>query len=106
MNRRIGLGLIAFTLIESSYCLTVRADFESGIAAYELGDFKAAAREFDILVNEGEVRAGYPLGKMHVEGQGVDQNYEKAFELMRWGALQGEPPPRTVLAICMNTGWV
>ena len=58
---------------------------------YENIDFKKAAYWYTLAAKQGHVMALYNLGQLYRTGEGVEQNFVKATELMRTAAEQGEP---------------
>lgn len=53
----------------------------------------------------GDPRAKYYLGCMYADGQGVEQNHEKANQLFRDGAEQGDKLAQFGLAVSYEKGW-
>jgi TPR repeat protein len=66
MTRPYATALICIVL-----GLPAHADFQSGMAAYERGDFAAALREWRPLADEGSVEAQFNLGLLYYHGKGV-----------------------------------
>lgn len=58
-----------------------RADFQTGLSAYEKGDYGVALKIWQPLAKLGDVQAQNKLGIMHDLGLGVPLNNEKA---MKW----------------------
>ncbi len=65
------------------------ADFESGLEAYTVGSFEAAAREWAPLAENGDAAAQYHLGLLYEEGQGVEKSYDLARFWYLRSATQG-----------------
>ena len=74
MIRRLSILLLALAP------LTAHADFKSGLAAYELGDYATALREWTPLAEEGMAAAQYNIGLIHHHGRGVEANPALALE--------------------------
>jgi uncharacterized protein len=74
------------------------ADLNLGTAAYQRGDFNAALAEFKPLANKGDPVAQYHLCGMHVQGNGVAQDFAKAVHWCGKAAEAGIPEAQTVLA--------
>ena len=64
-------------------------DFDTGLEAYERGDYAAAQREWLPLAEQGNAEAQTYLGVMHRDGQGVAQDYAEALRWYRMAADQG-----------------
>ena len=58
------------------------AGLDAGIAAFERGDFAAAAREFLPLADEGNRQAQWHLSSLYHYGKGVPKDRAKAKRLM------------------------
>jgi len=57
-----------------------------------------------IKANQGEAQAQYMLGLMYKDGQGVDQNYVKAVELLSKAANQGYAAAQSNLGVMYANG--
>lgn len=66
------------------------ADFESGCAAFERGDFAAAREEWAPLAEQGHPQAQFRLGCLYTFGQGVPEDHVLALRLYRMAAAQGD----------------
>lgn len=84
MMARVTFGLV---LLLASPAL---ADFDSGCAAFERGDFAAARKEWAPLAEQGDPQAQFRLGCLYTFGQGVPQDYALALRLYRLAAEQGD----------------
>ena len=65
------------------------ADYEDGVEAAFSGDYDTAFKEFTIAAEEGLSLAQYNLGILYFTGQGVEQNFNEAFEWTKRAAEQG-----------------
>ena len=65
------------------------ADFASGVAAYEKGDFATAAKDWQEEATAGNAEAQFNLGRLYVDGKGVAQNFAEAAVWFRRAADQG-----------------
>ncbi len=65
------------------------AGLDEGVAAYALGDYATALREFRPLAEQGYAIAQNNLGVMYGKGQGVPQDYAAAVRWYRKAAEQG-----------------
>ena len=66
------------------------ADYNKGIAAYEMGDYATALRECRPLAEQGLAVAQSNLGIMYFEGKGVLQDDKTALRWYRLAAKQGD----------------
>ena len=66
------------------------ADLDTGLAAYERGDYATALRELKPLAENGVPRAQFYLGVMYAKGQGVPQDYTEAVRWYRLAADHGD----------------
>lgn len=67
----------------------LRADFETGLKAYQSGDYAGAIREWQPLAEKGDANAQYNMGLLYALGQGMPRDYGKAAEWYRKAAGQG-----------------
>ena len=89
MRRDIWTGaLLAAALTILS--VPVLADFASGRAAYERGNFHAAREEWEALAKAGDAAAQAALGGLYINGEGVPIDYGEAVHWTRRAAEQGE----------------
>jgi S1-C subfamily serine protease len=70
--------LVLFALIAVAWPMAGRADYDSGLAAFNEGDYQAAFREWEPLAQSGEVDAQFALGYLYEYGEGVTQSYRQA----------------------------
>ena len=73
MKRLVLSALLSVLLVG-----TASADFDAGLAAYEAGDYAAALHELRPLADEGDLDARFYLGEMHLQGKGVERDFQKA----------------------------
>lgn len=66
------------------------ADFESGCAAFERGDYQGAREAWQPLAEQGHAQAQFRLGCLYAFGQGVPEDYSMAIRLYRLAAEQGD----------------
>ena len=81
------LGLTLSLLLSSG--VAVAADFNKGLMAAHLGDFKTALAEWTPLAEQGHDTAQYHLGVMHDNGKGVPENDKTAVKWYTLAAEQG-----------------
>ena len=65
-------------------------DFETGMAAYERGDYAAAICEWNLLAAYGDIAAQYNLGIIYGNGHGVEIDDVAAAAWFRRAAEQGD----------------
>ncbi|WKB56050.1 tetratricopeptide repeat protein [Eleftheria terrae] len=65
------------------------AEYLKAVAAYEHGDFNAAAAAFAALERAGDVNARGSLSLMYLQGRGVPRNVEAAERLSQSAAIEG-----------------
>ena len=63
-------------------------DFQKGLEAYNAGDYQTALQEWRPLTEQGDGQAQLYLGKMHLHGKGVLQDYAEGMRLYRLAAKQ------------------
>jgi uncharacterized protein len=78
-------------LVLSIWCLTtpVWADFETGMDAWQRGNYGTALKEWQPLAGEGDPQAQLHLGLLYANGDGVPQDYTKARQWYEKAAAQG-----------------
>jgi TPR repeat protein len=64
------------------------ADFQTGLDAYQKGDYVGAAKEWRPLAEEGSAVAQYNLGLLYLDGHGVPQSTVEAANWFRRAAEQ------------------
>ncbi len=77
------LSLLLFAL-----ALPVLADFQTGLDAYNKGDYVAAVAEWRPLAEEGDPIAQFNLGLLFLDGHGVPQSDVEAVNWFRRAAEQ------------------
>ena len=87
------------TLVLSIICLTVPAwaDFETGMDAYERGNYATALSEWRPLAEEGNAQAQLHLGMLYHQARGVPQDSTTAREWYEKAAAQGNAWARVQL---------
>ena len=65
------------------------ADFETGLKAFNNGEYKAALNDWKPLAEEGVSNAQYNVGLMYHNGLGVTQDYNEAFKWLLMSSEQG-----------------
>jgi TPR repeat protein len=80
------------------------ADFQTGLAAYNRGDFAAALQEWQPLAEQGDANSQYNLGLLYARGEGVPQDYQKAIGWYQKAAEQGVPAAEYNLGVMYANG--
>jgi TPR repeat protein len=86
MMRYIRCAAVALILIPIA---GTAQDHDTGVAAYNAGDYSSALREWRPLAEQGSRSAQANLGFMYDEGLGVPQNYDEAARWYRLASEQG-----------------
>ena len=84
-------------------CLAM-AGLDEAVAAYNRGDVKTAAMEFQQLAKRGNAHAQFYLGVICYQGQGVSQDFKAAAEWFRKAADQGYPDAQSRLGLSYYKG--
>ena len=82
-------GLVTFAMAVLSSAL-LKADFATGLRAYEQRDYATALSEWTPLANNGNTDAQVRVGQMFENGLGVPPNYTKASKWCRRAAEKGD----------------
>ena len=97
-------ALMTALLILAQSMTTNAADFQSGLEAYEQGDFATALREWRPLAEQGDILAQFSLGVMYEEGKGVPENDAEAVKWYRKAAEQGLAAAQSSLGFMYSSG--
>ena len=103
-SQKIAIGFVAVALFVGSMTAHA-ADFDTGIKAYERGDYATALRIFRQFADQGSAYAQAIIGLMYEEGQGVKQDYAAAVRWYRKAANQGWPKAQNDLGVMYSRGW-
>ena len=104
MIRSVKVFVAAMVLALASTGI-VRADaLGSGTAAFNRGDYNAAARLLLPQAERGNARAQGMGGFMYATGQGVPQAYDAASYWYRLSAEQGDPTSQYLLGLAYDKG--
>ncbi len=76
----------------------------AGVAAYKLGAYATAFREWRPLAEQGNAIAQANLGIMYDNGEGVPQDYAKALQWWRKAAEQGHATAQYKLGFMYRNG--
>jgi len=84
-------GFLAFSvLLFFLFGTPTFAGIADGFAAYEIGDYATALKEWRPIAEQGDVDIQILLGAMHEYGDGVDQDYTAAAKWYMLAAEQGQ----------------
>jgi TPR repeat protein len=95
LNPRAWSALLLLALAATAS--PVRADFNAAVAAYDRGDFPAAADQFERLARLGNPRAQYNLGLMLAQGEGRPRDLQSAYNWLEAARLNGDTDGEQVL---------
>ncbi len=85
--------------------LPVRADFNDGVVAYLMGQYdKAYSTMRSLAESSNHAYAQYYVGMMHLNGQGVEQDYKEAGRWFRKAAEQRIPQAQYKLGMLYMKG--
>jgi hypothetical protein len=105
MNSRPFKHLVALSVITlSGFTLqsVCAGDFEDGVALYEQQEFTEAAKSFQSAANKGNADAQFNLGLMYLNGEGIEQDYQKhahCFSNLRNKIMSGR---KSIWRVCMQ----
>ena len=80
---------LTLIILLGSAGMSVSADYQKGVTAYQSGDYATALSELQPLAEQGDAVAQYALGVMYNHGEGVPQDYKTAVKWYRLAAEQG-----------------
>ena len=83
----------------------VAGPHEDAIAAYDQGNYSAAAILYRKAADQGNASAQFVLGAMYEMGQGVPQDYAAAMTWFRKAAEQGHARAQNTLGLKYANGW-
>jgi TPR repeat protein len=66
------------TLLSFAVAISSAANFDTGLTAYQKGDYAAALKEWRPLADQGVAAAQFNLGLMYYEGQGLPLDFGQA----------------------------
>ena len=77
-----------FVALLSFAAISAGADFNTGLNAYNKGDYTTAAKEWRQLADQGVAAAQFNLGLMYYDGHGVPLDFAQAAEWFTKAAEQ------------------
>ena len=91
---KTGLAIFTALALAAFPAMASAQDFAKGLAAFELGDYAAALKEWQPLADQGLDMAQFNLGFMYGTGYGGLRDYGAA---ARWYRLAADQAHRTML---------
>jgi len=90
---------LAAAALLSLFCLnTAQAqNIKRGETKFKAEDYAGALKEFEPLAKKGNARAQYYLGRMYMEGKGVERNSMDGLELLNNAAQKDDPDAQYLL---------
>ena len=77
---------------------------QKGVTAYQRNDYQTALKEFKPLAAKGDAMAQFYLGRMYMQGLGIQPDYNKAIVLTRKAAQHGVPEAQDLLGFLYYYG--
>jgi TPR repeat protein len=102
--KMIGRILFASLLVMVSFPQNAIAGLDEAYAAYQKGYYAAASAEWMQLAQQNNAQAQYQLAKAYSSGQGVEQDYKRAFAWFSRAAEQGHADAQNDLGSFYATG--
>ena len=96
---------LTIAVLLGSVGVSASADLQTGLTAYESGDYVTALREWTPLAKQGNAVAQFVLGVMHQNAQGVPQDYKTALKWYKLSAEQGYADAQYRLGFMYKKGW-
>jgi TPR repeat protein len=97
-------ALVAIILALSFAYPVSAGPFEDAVAAYGRGDYETALKLMQPLANQGDARARFNVGTMHLGGKGVPQDSAEAGKWFLAAAQQGYAPAQFNLGVFYAKG--
>ena len=97
----IVVGLMVWSCL---VCPLASADLNSGIAAYNSGNYTQAFRELSPLAEQGEPKAQALVGNMYYNGEGIAKDQKEAIRWYHLAADQGHGAAAFMLGNVYRSG--
>lgn len=92
MLRLLHSLILAAPLVLVPLTAGLAQDFETGIRAYNRGDYPAAFKQWKPLADKGNAKAQHYLGLMYTQGHGVPKDHAKGVAWFKKAAESGHIP--------------
>jgi hypothetical protein len=102
--RRLSLFPTVLTFTALIAAVPAFADFQTGLDAYQKGDYVGAAKEWRPLAEGGSAAAQLNIGLLYLDGHGVPQDYGEAVMWLRRSAEQDNTEAQHELGALYGTG--
>ena len=80
------------------------ADYRAGLYAFEIADYAAARRAWEVCADEGDPKSQFGLGVLYNEGRGVDEDPSRAAYWFRLAARQDSADAQFELGVMRAMG--
>jgi len=105
MQTNVRKLLLILTVVVLAGVVDVQAGpYEDAFAAYQSGEYEAAAKFYRLLAEEGSSYAQRALGIMYDMGQGLPQDFAEAMKWYRRAADQGDALAQNNVGLLHFTG--
>ena len=95
---------LTFLLLIAFFSHDAIAGLEEAAIAYQQGNYAFSAAEWQRLASDNDAQAQYQLAKAYSNGQGVEQDYKRAFAWFSRAAEQGHADAQNDLGSFYATG--
>ena len=91
LKRLVGIAIVFFFLNVPAFThADASIDFQSGLEAYDKGDYQTALKLFKPLAEQGDAEAQFCLGVMYTNGNGVPKDYIQAHMWLNLAGMAGD----------------
>lgn len=98
------IAVLAVALFSVGGVAVCHADFNTGLAAYEKGDFETAIKVWTPLAEKGDAAAQFNLGVIYQNARGVPRDNRQGFYWFRQAGEQGHAKAMLNVAFAYSTG--
>ena len=92
------------TIIPLSLTMYAHADLQTGIAAYNSGDYETARRELQAAADAKDPMGRHLMASLYYQGHGVDKDLSRAVALFAAAAEKGYRPSQANLGLMYQKG--